>query len=345
MSFLQPIWFYFSLFILIGYAILDGFDLGVGIWFPFRKINEGQREGGTFFRSIAPFWDGNEVWLLALGGILFAVFPDIYATVLSGFYVPLMLILFCLIFRAVSISLRQEYPSLFWHKITDTGFFVGSLVPSFLYGVIIGNLLWGVPLNETGIYIGGLLNLFNPFAILIGFLALAMFATHGSTYLILKTTGDTAEISKNWMKKVLPIYFGLFALILVVSAIFRPQLMKNYLNTPILLLIPLAGFASMLLIVFFQRKGDELKTFVSSALSIGLILLSVGMLLYPVMVFATNPMYNLTIFNASSPNASLLIMLISAIIGFGAVLIYSSYVYRLFSGKVTKFEDEVENVY
>ena len=178
-----------------GYAILDGFDLGVGFWHLFAK-RPGERK--AFIRSIEAFWDGNEVWLLTAGGGLFAAFPPVYATVFSGLYLAMMLVLLGLIFRATAIEFRNKVDSPRWTAAWDLAFSLGSILPSILFGVAIGNVLLGLELSALGDYTGGFLALLNPFALLCGIVGLAMFAHHGALYLAMKLEGPVANDARKW---------------------------------------------------------------------------------------------------------------------------------------------------
>jgi len=187
---LQTIWFLLVGVLLIGYAILDGFDLGVGVLTLFRKNAHDRR---LMINAIAPVWDGNEVWLLTGGGALFAAFPPVYATVFSGFYLAFMLLLVFLILRGISMEFRSQVDSPAWKNFWDLMFGIGSLVPAILYGVAIGNILRGIPLDETQTFTGTFLGLLNPYAILIGVLGLVMFVCHGAIYMTMKAEGQLED--------------------------------------------------------------------------------------------------------------------------------------------------------
>src|SRR5690348_6012384 len=180
---LHVIWFLLLGILLAGYAVLDGFDFGVGILHPLARTDHERR---LFLNSIGPIWDGNEVWLVVFGGALFAAFPEAYATIFSGFYVAFMLLLFALIFRAVSIEFRSKVHSPGWRRAWDTGFFVSSLLAALVYGIGVGNAMVGIPLDARGVYAGGFLHLLKPYPLLLGVLTVAMFAMHGALYLSLK---------------------------------------------------------------------------------------------------------------------------------------------------------------
>ena len=207
MSTLQVIWFLLIGILLAGYAILDGFDLGVGFWHLFGKKDEERR---IFIRSIGPVWDGNEVWLLTAGGALFAAFPPVNASVFSGFYLALVLVLLGLIFRVVSIEFRNQLEDPSWRRRWDLAFSLGSALPALLFGVALGNLVRGLLLDESGDYIGGFFALLNPYSLLVGVTGVAMFATHGALYLALKTEGELQVRARGWASRAWIAYLVLF---------------------------------------------------------------------------------------------------------------------------------------
>ena len=192
---LNTIWFLLVGILIIGYAILDGFDLGVGC---LHLLARNDKERRIFMNSIGPVWDGNEVWLLTGGGALFAAFPVVYATVFSGFYLAFMLLLFALIFRAVSFEFRGKEESITWRKSWDWAFFLGSLLPAILFGVAIGNIMRGIPIDSEGIFRGSFLGLLNPYSLFIGIVSLTMFVWHGANYLTIKTESNLQIRAKKW---------------------------------------------------------------------------------------------------------------------------------------------------
>ena len=195
---LNTIWFILIAVLLTGYAILDGFDLGVGAMYLFSSSEEEKR---MKLNAIGPVWDGNEVWLLAGGGALFAAFPPVYATVFSGFYLALMLVLFTLIFRAVSLEFRGKVESAKWKNVWDWVFSVCSLIPAVLFGVAVGNIIKGIPVDKSGLYTGNFFTLLNPYAILAGIFTLVAFVMHANAYMLNKTEGEMQEKLKNWTNK------------------------------------------------------------------------------------------------------------------------------------------------
>lgn len=327
MEALQITWFLLIGILLIGYAILDGFDLGVGFWHLFAKK---KNERGAFIHSIEPFWDGNEVWLLTGGGALFAAFPPVYATVFSGMYQAFMLVLLGLIFRAVAIEFRNKVDNPVWVGAWDVAFTVGSILPSILYGVAIGNLLHGMELNAIGDYTGGFLALLNPFALLCGLVGLSMFALHGALYLAMKLDGAIAVDARKWASKAGWIHLVLFAVAVVWGG---SVYLREWKVVPITLAI-LALF-EILVTRLLSAKGKDTNAFLSSCIGIALVMLSVATALFPNMVPASNdPAFGLTVFNSSSSQLTLTAMLVIALIGMPLVLVYTVFIHLVFRGKV-----------
>ena len=192
----QTLWFILVGVLLSGYAILDGFDLGVGALHLFVKSDQERR---IFLNSIGPIWDGNEVWLVTGGGALFAAFPEVYATVFSGFYLAFMLLLVALIFRGVAIEFRSKQPMAWWRNLWDISFSVSSILSSFLIGVALGNIAWGIPIGQDHEFAGTFLSLLKPYPILLGITTVALFMMHGSIYIVLKTEGPLQEKLKGWV--------------------------------------------------------------------------------------------------------------------------------------------------
>ncbi len=342
MTALQEIWFLFLAVIVIVYVILDGFDLGVGFWFIFAKDKHEDmtlNERKEIIQSIAPFWDGNEVWLLAAGGILFAAFSDVYATVFSAFYIPLLLVVFCLIIRAVSIEFREEFPSPLWHRVSDFAFIFGSLGPAIAFGVLIGNLVQGIAIDANKQFTGSFVDFFNPYAIIIGLLALSMIITHGAVYLRVRATEKLAAKATQWAKLGIVSFLVISSCSLVISLLFHPHVQNNYIDLPILLIIPIIGFVFIGLTTYYiWNEKDAKLTFVLSALSIAFSILGAGVAIYPNLVFSSiDEAYNLTIHNASATDTGLLVMLIVAIIALPLILVYTLWVYKMMG---TKLEDE-----
>lgn len=333
MDVLQIIWFLVIGILIIGYAILDGFDLGVGFWHLFAK-KKGERS--AFIRSIEPFWDGNEVWLLTGGGALFAAFPPVYASTFSGFYLAMMLVLLGLIFRAVAIEFRNKVDDPRWVGAWDVAFSLGSILPSILYGVAIGNILRGLELSPLGDYTGGFFALLNPFALLCGLVGLTMFAHHGALYLSMKLDGDVAKDARGWAGRI---WYVFLVLLVVTSGIgLKNHVTGAYPIIPMVLIV-LALLANVLALIL-NKKGNAKGAFLSSSLTIAFVMLAVAGALFPNMVPCTNnPDWSLTVFNSSSSYLTLLSMLVIAGIGMPIVLGYTWFIHHVFKDKV-KVKDE-----
>ena len=333
---LNIIWFLLVGILIIGYAILDGFDLGIGIIHLFTK---GENDKRINLNAIGPVWDGNEVWLLTGGGALFAAFPIVYATVFSGFYIVFMLLLAALIFRAVSFEFRK-YSEAKDKKYWDLAFGLGSLVPALLYGVAIGNILRGLPIDAKGAFHGTFLGLLNPYALVVGAVSLSMFVMHGAIYMTLKSEGKLQEkmvrvANNSW------IVFILLYLISTIMTIFaRKWLFESLLGFPIFWVLLVLLFATIIYIPIGLKKGKFGNTFTASALMIATMILLMALSLFPKLVPSSIDLsYSLTIYNASSTPRTLETMLIIALIGVPIVIAYTIWIYRIFKGKVAIDKD------
>ncbi len=330
---LATIWAGLLAVLLAGYAILDGFDLGVGILHPF--LPRGDRERRILMNSIGPLWDGNEVWLVTFGGALFAAFPEAYATVFSGFYTPFMALLFALILRAVSLEFRSKIAAPRWRGLWDGCFFLGSFLATFLFGVAVGNAVRGVPLDARGEFVGTLAGQLHPYALLIGALAVATFALHGTIFLYLKTEGDL----QRRVRRAFPWTFGAYAALLVAAtgATWRlvPHAVDNFARHPWLWIVPALNLLAMLNIPRAMHLGRPFDAFVSSSATIAALVALFAAALFPNLVTSTpNPEHSLTVLNAASSPKTLGIMLIIAGLGMPFVLAYTAIVYWTFRGKV-----------
>lgn len=336
MTTLQIIWFWIIAGMLTVYTILDGFDLGVGCWHLFARKGEERR---TMVTAIGPFWDGNEVWLISAGGLIFAAFPLVYATVFSGFYLALILVLVMLIIRAVSIEFGAKETTDKARTYWDVPFALSSIVAILLFGVAFGNILRGVPLDARGDFAGNFFTLLNPFALLIGVLNLAMLATHGALFAAIRTEGDLQQRARKWARGSWWIYLPLTLITIIVAAATQPHLLRNYLAAPVAWLLPAAAIAAIILVRTWSARGKDRAAFTASAFSIALLLVTSATALFPTLVPALNdPTRSLTAANASASPLSLSVMLILTAIGIPLVLIYVIWTYRTFGGKVKKGE-------
>jgi cytochrome bd ubiquinol oxidase subunit II len=329
---LNLLWFVLLGVLLAGYAILDGFDLGVGI-IHFIARNDEQRR--LMINSIGPLWDGNEVWLVTFGGAMFAAFPNAYATVFSGFYTAFMLLLFALIFRAVSIEFRSKRESKVWRSFWDWSFFAASALATLLFGVATGNALIGIPIDAQGNFTGSFFTLLRPFPILVGLLTVSFAAMHGSIYLYLKTEGEMQKLAYPWMWRT----FGFSLIFYMLSTIFllsiMPQAVQNFHNHPwswAFVILAIFAFANIPRAIFL---GRPFYAFISSSSTILSLVFLFSFTLYPNLVVSSlSPANNLTIYNAASSPKTLGIMTIIALIGMPFVLSYTIAIYWAFRGKV-----------
>jgi cytochrome bd ubiquinol oxidase subunit II len=334
---LANIWFVLVAVLLTVYVILDGFDLGAGVLYPFLAGSE--EEKGVIRAAIGPFWDGNEVWLLTGAGAIFAAFPMVYAMTFSGFYLAIMLVLFGLIIRAVSLEFRHRDGS--WSAVWDGAFFLGSLVPALLVGVALGNVIRGVPMDAQGNYIGTFWDLLNPYSLLVGVTGLFLLIQHGAAWLSVRSEGTLHERALRyrrvtfWICAVLAVATSL-ATILTVS-----RASDNVFGRPAGWLFLVVTVIGLLYAIWqMMKRGGELKSFIGSAvIIIGLAgIAAVGN--FPEMVPArgTPAATSLTVTRAASGHLTLLVMLILAVVFVPVVLIYTALIYKTFWGK-TKADD------
>jgi cytochrome d ubiquinol oxidase subunit II len=333
---LQITWFLLIGALLIGYAILDGFDLGVGMLHNFIAKKDEERR--ILINSIGPVWDGNEVWLLTGGGAIFAAFPPVYATVFSGFYIALMLLLAALIFRAVSLEFRSKEPGPTWRKSWDVAFGVGSFLPALLFGVAIGNIVRGIPLSSDGEYAGTVFTLLNPFALVAGVLAVAMCLMQGAAWLMVRTEGELrARVRKVGLSATIATIVLWLAATLF-SRVAAPHTWRAFAN-PVAYLVPLLFLVFGALAFMHFRKGSSGLTFLFSSLAVAALVGLVGLGLYPYMVPALGNLdASLTIRNSSSSQLTLKTMLYIALGGVPVVLAYTIFIYSKFFGPVKLHE-------
>ena len=324
-SVLQNIWCLLIGALLAGYSVLDGFDLGVGALFPYLARTEDEKR--TLAGAIGPVWDGNEVWLLAGGGALFAAFPMAYATVFSGFYLALMLVLFALILRAVSLEFRAHDTARkgLWEAV-----FVGSsFVPALLFGVALGNVVVGVPLDARTEFAGNFFTLLRPLPLAFGVVGLCVFLLHGSAFAALKTEGAIRERARKVAGIVsVAVMIALF-LAFVFVWIYFPEVFDR---VPSWLIGDVVFLFCALFLIALRKGRDGRAFFFSSAIFLGLWGV-IGAIHYPNLVRATDPALSLTLANASSSPLALKVMLIIALVGMPLVVGYTVFAYRVFKGK------------
>jgi cytochrome d ubiquinol oxidase subunit II len=332
---LHALWFVLLGVLLTGYAILDGFDLGVGILHLSVRKDEERR---ILMNSIGPLWDGNEVWLVTFGGALFAAFPNAYATAFSGFYTAFMVLLFALIFRAVSMEFRSKQEGALWRAFWDVSFCAASALATFLFGVAVGNAMRGMPIGADMEYQGTFFDLLHPYALLVGLFAVATFAMHGAIYLHLKTGGELQQRIQGWMWRA----FWFFLVTYIVTTIFTlvdpataGLATRNFRVHPwmwLVVVLNVLAVANIPRAIYLGRPG---YAFASSCATIAALTFLFSVALFPDLIHSSlNPDWSLTIYNAASSEKTLVIMATIALLGMPFVLAYTAVIYRVFRGKV-----------
>ncbi|MFJ5334345.1 cytochrome d ubiquinol oxidase subunit II [Pectobacterium sp. CHL-2024] len=366
---LRFIWWLLIGILLIGFAITDGFDMGVGILV--RLMGRGDTERRVMINSIAPHWDGNQVWLITAGGALFAAWPMVYAAAFSGFYIAMILVLASLFFRPVGFDYRSKIEDPRWRGMWDWGIFIGSFVPPVVIGVAFGNLLQGVPFHVDEYlrlyYTGNFFQLLNPFGLLAGVVSLTMILTQGATYLMMRTTGDLHVRSKSAAQISALVMMVTFALAgvwvvygidgyVVTSAIntaaesnpLRKEVVQqagawllNFNNHPVLWAIPVLGVVLPVLTTLMARAEKGALAFLFSSLTIACVILTAGIAMFPfIMPSVTVPNVSLTVWDATSSLLTLKVMTVVAIIFVPIVLSYTAWCYYKMFGRITKEQIE-----
>jgi cytochrome d ubiquinol oxidase subunit II len=335
-------WFLLVAVMITAYVVLDGFDLGAGALH--LVIAKTDQERQMVIRSIAPVWDGNEVWLLAGGGTLYFAFPLLYASGFSGFYLPLMIVLWLLIFRGIGVELRMHLDSPAWCGFFDGCFAIASILLAVFYGAALGNVLRGVPLGKDGYFflplwtdwrVGPKPGILDWYTVIAGVVALVALTIHGAHYVALKTESELNLRARGvaaalWPALVVVTLISLFATISI-----RPQLVENYKSYPVLFVIPVAVVASLAAMLVFRRRGSDKAAFLASSSYLVFMLVGAAAGVYPnLLVSTTDPSLNITVFNAASGEYSLSVGLIWWSFGMVLALGYFVFVYRMFRGKV-----------
>jgi cytochrome d ubiquinol oxidase subunit II len=334
-------WFWLVAVMIVGYVILDGFDLGVGVLHLFLVRTESDRR--ATLASIGPVWDGNEVWLLAGGGTLYFAFPLLYASSFSGFYLPLMIVLWLLILRGVSLELRNHIDVGVWRALLDGLFGLSSVLLTIFYGAALANVIRGVPLNADGYFFlplwtnwqpGVLPGILDWYTVIGGLVALVALTMHGALWLSLKISGDLEQRARNIVS---PLWFILIALTivsLVATIVVRPASLDNYYHYPVTFIVPVGVIASLAAVRLWNRKGDQLKAFLASCLYLFFMLAGACWGLYPVLLPATTGVANdITLTRAISGPHTLAVGLAWWLVGMALAVSYVVFVYSRFKGK------------
>lgn len=336
------LWFMIVAVMLAAYVVLDGFDLGAGV--VYLIIARTSEERRMVLRSIGPVWDGNEVWLLAAGGTLYFAFPQLYASAFSGFYLPLMIVLWLLMLRAIGIEFRTHLNNSVWQSLFDAIFSLASILLIIFYGAALGNVIRGVPLGADGYFfeplwtnfrLGPHPGILDWYTIMSGVVALVTLTVHGALYVSVKTEGDLSKRARGMAVVLWPVQFFLTCFALVMTYFARPHVMNNYEAYPIGMLIPITVFGSLALMIWTAPKGADKLAFVGSSLYIVGMLVGAVFALYPVVLPAsTDPSYDLTISNSMAGHHGLVVGITWWILGVVLALGYFVFVYRMFRGKV-----------
>jgi len=361
---LRVIWWLLVGILLIGFAIMDGHDMGVGTLLPFVAKTDVDRR--VAINTIAPHWDGNQVWFITAGGAIFAAWPFVYATAFSGFYWAMMIVLWALFFRPVGFDYRSKIEHPLWRGVWDWLIFVGSFVPPLIFGVAFGNLLLGVPFhfdhNLVSTYTGSFWGLLNPFALLCGLVSTTMITLHGGVYLMHRTEGDIQRRARIWVSVLGPLFVVLFSVAgiwlalgisgyqitstidpagfsdpLAKTVIIAPGAwLQNYSHWPLLMALPILGYVGITGAVLLARMGKTLWAFTLSSIGIAGVIGTAGISMFPfIMPSSSDPRSSLTVWDASSSHLTLFIMLVVTLIFVPIILVYTSWAYAVMRGKVT----------
>jgi cytochrome d ubiquinol oxidase subunit II len=373
---LKLIWWVFVCVLLVGFALLDGFDLGVGTLLPFLARTDEQRR--VLLNAIGPTWEGNQVWFITAGGAMFAAWPFVYATAFSGFYWAMLLVLFALFFRPVGFEYRSKVADPRWRNAWDWGLFVGGAVPALVFGVAFGNLLQGVPFELDGFmrstYTGSFWGLLNPFGLLAGVVSLSMLVMHGALYLQLRTEGELnarAAKAARWFGALFMAAFALAGLWQAVGIegfrivampdpggvvsplsktveVVEGAWMQNYTARPWTMSAPITAFAGGLLALLFSAAKRTGLAFVCSGTAVAGVIMTAALAMFPfIMPSSTRPNVSLTAYDAVSSHLTLNLMFIAVVVFLPIVLLYTSWVYSVLRGKlsVDKIRKETHTAY
>lgn len=375
-EFLKLTWWLFVGILLIGFAVMDGFDMGVAAWLPFLGKTDDERR--VIINTVGPVWEGNQTWLITAGGAIFAAWPLVYAAAFSGMYIALLLVLFALFFRPVGFDYRSKLTNASWRSTWDWALFAGGVIPSLVFGVAFGNLLLGLPFHydETlrSFYTGSFWDLLNPFALLCGVVSLSMLMTHGAIYLQLRSDAEVqarAKKAAQWMGLVFIISFALAGVWITYgvdgyvltsdqdfNAVLNPLAktvsksagawLNNYQLYPWMIAAPFIGFCGMMFALVNAQFKNEGLAFIGSSLSIAGVILTAGFSMFPfVMPSATDPVSSLTMWDAVSSKKTMGIMLVVTLIFLPLILFYTSWVFSVLRGKVTlqTIQDHTNSMY
>lgn len=344
---MATLWFILVAFMIAMYVLLDGFDLGAGAIHPFAAKDEDERR--TILAAIGPIWDGNEVWLLAAGGALFFTFPLLYSSSFSGFYLPLMIVLWLLMMRGLAIELRAHINNPLWKTFWDSLFFLGSSLLAIFFGAAIANVVRGVPLSAQHYFFEPLWTDFNPksatpgvldwYTVLIGVLALAVLVLHGANFISVKSEGNVNRRARLIARGAWVATLAVTVVATPITFWIRRSMFDRFNNHPYGYILPLIAIVGLLMAGYFNLKERDGWSLIGSGLFILGMLTSTAFGLYPTVLPAVDVANSLTIHNAAAPHYGLVVGLIWWIIGMVLATIYFLLIYRMFRGKVTLSEE------
>jgi cytochrome bd ubiquinol oxidase subunit II len=339
---METIWFIVVAVMLVAYVVLDGFDIGAGAIYLYAARNTNERR--SILRAIGPFWDGNEVWLLAAGGTLYFAFPQLYASSFSGFYLPLMMVLWLLMLRATGIEFRAHIENPVWQGFFDVIFCASSALLAIFFGAALGNVIRGVPLGPDGYFFEALWTnwrvgpdpgILDWYTVMAGVIALVTLTVHGALYLATKTEGEVNQRSRRVALALWPVQLLLTVVSLAATYLIKPQILQNYRAHPIGLIVPVTVFGSLAMIILGVTAQKEKQAFLGSTFYIASMLVGAAFALYPVVLPAsTDPSYSLTIYNSAAGRHGLAVGFVWWCIGIVIAIVYFVFLFRMFRGKV-----------
>ena len=338
---METVWFIIVAVMLTAYVLLDGFDIGTGIIYLLAARTDGERR--VLLRAIGPVWDGNEVWLLAAGGTLYFAFPQLYASSFSGFYLPLMMVLWLLMLRATGIEFRVHIGNSVWKSFFDAVFFQSSTLLAIFFGAALGNVIRGVPLGPDGYFfeplwtnwkLGPNPGILDWYTVMAGVVALVALTIHGALYIAVKTEKEINQRARTIAILLWPVLLLLTICSLAATMFIHPTALDNFKQHPIGFVVPVVVFASLGTMIWAVPRGRERVAFTASVTYLTGMLVGAAFALYPVVLPARDPAYNLTIFNTAAGHHGLVVGLSWWSIGFLLALVYFVFIYRNFKGKV-----------
>lgn len=317
---------------IVAYATLDGFDLGVGCLHLFTRTDLERR---IMLNAIGPVWDGNSTWIVIGGGVLFAAFPKAFSILAPNLYTPFMLMLFGFMLRAAAIEFRSKNPNPRWRSFWDVSFFSASFILALIVGILLGNLIHGMPLDHQGVLEGGFLALLHPYTLIIGLLGISCFMMHGALFVLMKTEGAFHDKIRRWCHVTVALFIAMWIIASAMTFSLEPHMLRPFFRFPFLLVVPFLSFAAVVAIPVFIRKKQDGKAFLFSCISIFLLLSLFLLGTFPYIARSTiDPLGSLTLINSSVSELALWILVGVSFTGAPLSFFYFPYIYRVFKGKI-----------